>query len=67
MATMTHSPASCPLCGKPKDLAYRPFCSKRCADVDLSRWLKGSYAIPVIEVDDPDAEPDDPDSPRSDV
>lgn len=37
---------SCPICSKPKDPAYAPFCSKRCADVDLSRWLKGSYAIP---------------------
>jgi endogenous inhibitor of DNA gyrase (YacG/DUF329 family) len=65
MATMTHAPASCPICGKSKDPAYRPFCSKRCADVDLSRWLKGSYAIPAVEVDDPDAELDDPDSSRS--
>lgn len=37
---------SCPICQKPADRAYRPFCSKRCADVDLGRWLKGSYAIP---------------------
>ena len=37
----------CPICEKqPSDPKFRPFCSKRCADVDLSRWLKGSYAIP---------------------
>ena len=36
----------CPICGKPADAVLRPFCSKRCADVDLHRWLKGSYAIP---------------------
>ncbi len=36
----------CPLCGKPEKTAYHPFCSKRCADIDLSRWLKGVYAIP---------------------
>ena len=36
----------CPICGKPHEPAYRPFCSKRCADIDLSRWLKGVYAIP---------------------
>lgn len=36
----------CPICGKPRDEKYRPFCSKRCADVDLSRWLSGTYAIP---------------------
>ncbi|MDP3738741.1 MAG: DNA gyrase inhibitor YacG [Hyphomonadaceae bacterium] len=36
----------CPICSKPADAKYAPFCSRRCADVDLSRWLKGSYAIP---------------------
>jgi uncharacterized protein len=35
----------CPVCGKPQDPAYRPFCSRRCADVDLQRWLSGRYAI----------------------
>lgn len=48
---------SCPICRKPADPAYRPFCSKRCADVDLGRWLKGTYAIPAepaeIEEDQP--------------
>lgn len=51
---MTKNPSGCAICGKPKDASYRPFCSKRCADVDLSRWLKGSYAIPAIEDDEPD-------------
>jgi uncharacterized protein len=41
----------CPICNKPTDKAYRPFCSKRCADVDLQRWFSGSYAIPVQETD----------------
>jgi len=36
----------CPNCGKPRDPRYDPFCSKRCADVDLHRWLKGGYVIP---------------------
>jgi uncharacterized protein len=36
----------CPICSKPRSEAYDPFCSKRCADVDLHRWLKGSYVIP---------------------
>ena len=40
---------SCPVCQKPVEKAYRPFCSKRCADVDLGRWLNGSYAIPAEE------------------
>jgi uncharacterized protein len=39
----------CPICGKPRDPRYDPFCSKRCADVDLHRWLKGSYVIPGAE------------------
>jgi uncharacterized protein len=37
----------CPICGKPSVAASRPFCSDRCRDVDLNRWLSGSYAIPV--------------------
>jgi uncharacterized protein len=36
----------CPICGKPRSDRYDPFCSRRCADVDLHRWLKGSYVIP---------------------
>jgi uncharacterized protein len=38
--------AKCPICGRQVEAAYRPFCSRRCADVDLSRWLRGAYAIP---------------------
>ena len=37
---------SCPICGRPPAERYRPFCSRRCADVDLARWLRGDYAIP---------------------
>ncbi|HET6375840.1 MAG TPA: DNA gyrase inhibitor YacG [Methylocella sp.] len=37
----------CPVCGKPAVFAFRPFCSKRCADIDLHRWLGGVYAIPA--------------------
>lgn len=40
------APGRCPICGRPSQNDYRPFCSRRCADVDLSRWLRGSYAIP---------------------
>ena len=42
----------CPICGKPTKFEYRPFCSKRCADVDLNRWFSGSYAIPAVEDDE---------------
>lgn len=47
---------SCPICEKPADQRFRPFCSRRCADVDLGRWLTGGYAIPASP--DPDADPD---------
>jgi endogenous inhibitor of DNA gyrase (YacG/DUF329 family) len=40
------SRAKCPICGRQAEAAYRPFCSRRCADIDLSRWLRGAYAIP---------------------
>lgn len=45
----------CPICRKPTVKTHRPFCSKRCAEVDLGRWLKGGYAVPsepVGKVDD---------------
>ena len=40
---------SCPICGKPTLADFRPFCCKRCADIDLARWLNGRYAIPTEE------------------
>lgn len=43
---------ACPICGKDGVPAYRPFCSRRCADVDLGRWLKGAYVIPGQPLDD---------------
>lgn len=43
---------NCPLCHKTAKAPYTPFCSKRCADLDLGKWLKGDYAIPVVEEDD---------------
>lgn len=51
--------ARCPVCAKFAAPGYEPFCSKRCADVDLHRWLSGAYAIPAPE-DDGDA----PDAPQ---
>ena len=52
---------TCPICNRPLDaredaLRFRPFCSRRCADIDLGRWLKGAYAIPVAETEDEDGE-----------
>jgi endogenous inhibitor of DNA gyrase (YacG/DUF329 family) len=45
---------ACPICGRPSIEKYSPFCSSRCADVDLYRWLNGTYAIPASE--EPDEE-----------
>ena len=50
---------ACPICRKPRAERYKPFCSKRCADVDLNRWLGGRYAIP--------AEIEEESEPRADV
>jgi len=49
----------CPICGKPTVAAFRPFCSRRCADVDLNRWLSGVYAVPVTEDEEEDERRDD--------
>lgn len=44
----------CPVCRETTTVNYRPFCSKRCADLDLGRWLTGSYAVPGGPIDDED-------------
>lgn len=41
----------CPICGETTEMEFRPFCSGRCRDVDLSRWLRGGYAIPGGQAD----------------
>lgn len=62
---------TCPICDRDTVTAFRPFCSKRCADVDLAKWLGGGYAIPSDDPDDADevldaldAARDDPDTPQ---
>jgi endogenous inhibitor of DNA gyrase (YacG/DUF329 family) len=45
---------ACPICGKPSHRNYHPFCSGRCADIDLHRWLGGAYAIPDGPAPDPE-------------
>ena len=52
--------ATCPICRKPTDPALRPFCSKRCADLDLQRWFTGRYAIPGKAADEDEALPEAP-------
>jgi hypothetical protein len=51
----------CQICGRPQEADYLPFCSRRCADVDLQRWLSGGYAIPGRTDDEQDSDdiPDD--------
>jgi endogenous inhibitor of DNA gyrase (YacG/DUF329 family) len=46
----------CPICGKPAVEASKPFCSERCRDVDLNRWLSNSYVVPAAKDDDEDAD-----------
>lgn len=49
---------TCPMCQRPTEQKWRPFCSKRCADLDLGKWVTGSYAIPTDDsADDADAPP----------
>ena len=63
-ATAGQSPAgqgTCPVCGRPRkadpDLArYRPFCCKRCADIDLNRWLSGNYVVAGNPAEEADTE-----------
>ncbi|HYC04370.1 MAG TPA: DNA gyrase inhibitor YacG [Azospirillaceae bacterium] len=47
--------ATCAICGKPQIPQFKPFCSSRCADIDLGRWLNESYRVPVAAADE-DAE-----------
>lgn len=47
----------CPVCGKPAAARYRPFCSPRCVQIDLNRWLSEVYVVPGAE------EPPDPNEP----
>ncbi|MBV6656804.1 MAG: DNA gyrase inhibitor YacG [Devosiaceae bacterium] len=57
---MARSAKPCPICGKPATADHTPFCSDRCKQVDLNRWLHGGYVISSGEADDPaDGLPED--------
>ena len=43
---------TCPICGGETRHAVRPFCSKRCADIDLGKWFSGAYSVPSQEPED---------------
>lgn len=45
---------SCPICANQTDARYTPFCSRRCADIDLAKWLGGGYALPSNDPEDAD-------------
>jgi endogenous inhibitor of DNA gyrase (YacG/DUF329 family) len=51
---------ACPICGKPADPRLAPFCGRRCADVDLGRWLTGVYRVPASADEREDEAPFDP-------
>jgi len=53
---MPDAQPACPICGRPADPRVAPFCCRRCADVDLGRWLTGMYRVPASE-DERDYEP----------
>lgn len=53
---------TCPICARDTAAKWRPFCSKRCADLDLAKWLNGAYAVPSEELEDVD-QPDVPAAP----
>jgi uncharacterized protein len=60
----TKTRKACPICGKPAAETFKPFCSKRCADVDLHRWLSGVYAVPVTEDEEEDERRDESGEPN---
>lgn len=55
---MKDRPRRCPICARPASPEAKPFCSPRCAQVDLGRWLTGAYAIPATE-DEPETPEDE--------
>lgn len=51
---MSQKSKKCPICKAAESDEFHPFCSKRCADIDLSRWFGGGYSVPVVELDEKD-------------
>jgi endogenous inhibitor of DNA gyrase (YacG/DUF329 family) len=51
--------SACPICRRPSDKAYAPFCSRRCADVDLQRWFSGRYVVPGAPPEDEETDAPD--------
>jgi uncharacterized protein len=59
ISIMANATKACPICGKPADEQFRPFCSQRCREVDLNRWLSGVYAVPVTADEEEDERRDE--------
>ena len=57
---MNQPTGKCPICGKPASERHRPFCSQRCATIDLARWIAGDYRVPSEEVPEEDGDERDP-------
>ena len=53
---------ACPICDKDPVPRYRPFCSKRCADVDLGKWMTGAYVIPGEPAEESEQTPPTPET-----
>jgi hypothetical protein len=60
MAERERAKPTCPICGKPATDELQPFCSRRCANVDLGRWLTGQYRVPLAPDDAEDDSPAEP-------
>jgi len=58
MANQPTTPA-CPICGRMQNAVHRPFCSRRCREIDLGRWFSGTYAVPTDEPSEEYHEADD--------
>nr|WP_054783144.1 DNA gyrase inhibitor YacG [Pseudovibrio denitrificans] len=56
--------AKCPICEKPTQEATKPFCSDRCKQVDLNKWLSGHYSVPAVEEEFSESEISDLEDPR---
>jgi hypothetical protein len=63
-APLSRPSRPCPICGKPTPVKYKPFCSERCAMVDLGRWLGGGYRVPTDEKPDESGNPAQDDDPE---
>lgn len=57
----------CLICKKPVDVLFRPFCSARCKQIDLAKWLSGTYVIPGEEATEEEKEKTEEDDSSSDI